>query len=155
MRQLELDDVFRFSYMLEQTGLTGVVQDIFRSASEVRCNRQPKIDEEEIGSKILQMTISEKTVKDIGAEVISLCAEKDRSDVELYALGIESIVKIFRVAAKKGVSAAVYSFLAPIWEMKEDDIAHMKLVDVRGKLREMLEVNDVKSFFDLFRLLID
>lgn len=154
MRQFELDDVFRFSSMLEQTGLTGTVQSIFNRAAEVRCKRKPTVAPDVMGAQMRTLVAEEASDSEIGAEAIRLCQDRAASDTDLYALGIDSCLSIFKVAAKKNVSSSIYAFFAPIWDMKEEDIGHMKISEVKAKFREMLEVNDAKDFFELFRGLI-
>ena len=153
MRQLELDDVFRFSALVDQTGLSGVLSDILSRASSVRCHRKPVIDAKTLGETLAAMAGAGADCADIGSRAIDMCADRTVNDTELYALGIDSFISLVKVAAKRGVSSSLYAFLAPIWEMDADTIAHMKLKDVRSAFREMLEVNDVGSFFELLRSL--
>lgn len=79
-------------------------------------------------------------------EIMEISKKADKiSDVWDY--GFEMIYAIFEHAADEAAEIELYTCLAPVLEVSEDELAEMELDELAEVLREFAKLNDVRRFF--------
>lgn len=73
---------------------------------------------------------------------LALSGEIDREKV-----GIDTVLMIIEALAKQKSEQAIYEVLAPIFEMKPEEVSEMHPAEFFKSLKQLAEENDLGSFF--------
>lgn len=139
MRKLKLEDVGRFCYFVKTAKAKSTINDILEMVAG--CIRERK------------NTLAELQAKADSGDTeaaLALAAEQKDDDWTIIP-GIRGFMMLTDCAAESGAMEALYKFLAPVWEMKPDEVKEMELEAVLEKVQEMLRMNNMKSFFGAAR----
>jgi hypothetical protein len=68
-------------------------------------------------------------------------------DADLRRVGIDTVLMIIEALAEKNSEKTMYEALAPVLEIKPDEVAAMPPADFFGALKQISEENDLANFF--------
>lgn len=142
MRKLIVEDIQRFSAMVEAAGVREIIADGLKRGAAEAANKRGLL----LGLKRqLDEARGDAQRDDIMRRLLTV--QKD--DMGLYRVGIDVAMQVLTAAAKKGVMDCVYQFLAPIFEMPRQKLEELPLKDFVPLLRQMAKENNLSDFFDL------
>lgn len=142
MRKLIMDDIQRFSTMVETAGVREIISDGLKQAAE------EGIKKRNVLLKLKrQLDEAQNTVQrdDIMRQLMT--TQKD--DAWLYIIGIDVVMQVLSAAAKRHAMDCVYAFLSPVLEMDASSLAELPLNELAPLLRQLILENNFKDFFDL------
>lgn len=135
MRELEVEDLGRFSYFVKTAKAKPVIREIFAMASAASADRRRKLFE-------LKKAAAEG---DAWADEEFKRISADQNWI--ISVGVQGALMLTDCAAEGGAMESMYKFLAPIWEISPAEIKTMKIAEFSRNLTEMIKGNDIASFF--------
>lgn len=142
MRKLIVADIQRFSTMVEAAGVREIIADgLKRGAAEAANKRGLLLD--------LKRQLDEARGDAQRDDIMRRLLTVQKDDMGLYRVGIDVAMQVLTAAAKKGVMDCVYQFLAPIFEMPQEELEELPLKDFVPLLRQLAKENNLSDFFDL------
>ena len=142
MRKLIVDDIQRFSTMVDAAGVREIIADgLKRGAAEAANKRELLLK--------LKRELDEAKDAPKRDDVMRRLMTAQKDDMGFYRVGIDVAMQVLTAAAKKGVMDCVYKFLAPIFEISPEELAKMPLEEFAPMLKQLAEKNNLADFFGL------
>lgn len=142
MRKLIVADIQRFSTMVETAGVREIIADgLKRGAAEAANKRELLLK--------LKRELDEAKDAPQRDDVMRRLMTAQKDDMGFYRVGIDVAMQVLTAAAKKGVMDCVYQFLAPIFEMTQQEMEELPLEEFAPLLRKIAEENKLSDFFSL------
>ena len=142
MRKLIVDDIQRFSTMVETAGVREIIADgLKRGAAEAANKRELLLK--------LKRELDEAKDAPQRDDVMRRLMTAQKDDMGFYRVGIDVAMQVLTVAAKKGVMDCVYKFLSPIFELSPEALAELPLEEFAPMLKQLAAENNLADFFDL------
>lgn len=142
MRKLIVDDIQRFSTMVEAAGVREIIADgLKRGAAEAANKRELLLK--------LKRELDEAKDAPQRDDVMRRLMTAQKDDMGFYRVGIDVAMQVLTVAAKKGVMDCVYKFLSPIFELSPEELAELPLEEFAPMLKQLAAENNLADFFDL------
>lgn len=134
MRQLTLEDVFRFSDLVESTKAYDLLEQLTREAEELKHQREITLND-------MKQQLKEIPAEDRDArkELVDRMTVFEHDDGYQTQFGIHAFVETMKCAAREGVREDVYCFLAGLFEMETKDVAAMPIHAVVAMILDTLK----------------
>lgn len=142
MRKLIVEDIQRFSTMVEAAGVREIIADGLKRGAAEAANKRGLL-------LALKRQLDEAKEGPQRDDVMRRLMTVQRYDTGLYRIGIDVAMQVLTAAAKKGVMDCVYKFLSPIFEIPPEKLAVMPLEEFAPMLRQLAEKNNLADFFNL------
>lgn len=139
MRKLNLKDTFQFARLLKAMGCRQMVSDLMAGA---------RVSQQEQRRRVAMLEAEAAKAEGAEKQRLEAALEKEKKDDSwLDFVGFDGALLLLECAAEKGVEDALCRFLAPIWEVRPEDVAEMPLPAVIDNVKQMLRENDMQTFF--------
>lgn len=140
MRKLCLQDTFRFARLMKVTKSKDAIAGILKNIQEAKKERKTVLD---------ALRVDLLAADDAEKPIIQKALEEAQKDEDwVVSVGIDAFLIILECAAENGAEEAVYKFLAPVWEMKPEEVAALSLEAFADNIKQMVSENDFRRFFD-------
>jgi hypothetical protein len=83
---------------------------------------------------------------DVRSEIIRFAGEL-HSGKSVDEIGLEFFVTLIQSAADETVEEKIYKLYADLKGVTPDDVAFLEFAEVKNDIKEIVESNDLKSFF--------
>ena len=140
MRKLIVEDIQRFSTMVEAAGVREIIADGLKRGAAEAANKRGLL-------LALKRQLDEAKEGPQRDDVMRRLMTVQKDETGLYRVGIDVAMQVLTAAAKKGVTDCVYKFLSPIFELSPEKLAVMPLEEFAPLLRKIAEENKLSDFF--------
>lgn len=96
-------------------------------------------------SRILKSADLKSTISDFAKEIAT--RKKSDGKVNLEEVGLEFFVNLIISISDEKVEQKIYKFLSEITELEENEIANANFKKLKQIILEIIQINDLKSFF--------
>lgn len=115
-------------------------------------------------ARIIKAANLQKEMADFGMEVMrreeeakrrkavraaELKAEQDKAALSMEQIGVEAFITIISKCTNEEVERRIYDLYASIKGTEPDEVKYADLQTIRADIKELIELNDLKGFFDL------
>ena len=76
-------------------------------------------------------------------------AEQDEAALSMEQIGVEAFITIISKCTNEEVERRIYDLYASIKGTEPDEVKYADLQTIRADIKELIELNDLKGFFDL------
>lgn len=144
MRKLTLPDTFRFGRFSKIIHMHELLPEIFAEVSAAKEVRMRKI--RDLTDAVNAVEAGEKWdyIRSMRQTALE---DAQNDDSWLAELGASIFSQILEAASETGAEAALYKFLAPVWECSVDDFASITMEEVVKNVQAMFAENDMRTFF--------
>ena len=115
-------------------------------------------------ARIIKAANLQKEMADFGMEVMrreeeakrrkavraaELKAGQDEAALSMEKIGVEAFITIISKCTNEEVERRIYDLYASIKGTEPDEVKYADLQTIRADIKELIELNDLKGFFDL------
>lgn len=142
MRKLIVEDIQRFSTMVEAAGVREIIADGLKRGAAEAANKRGLL-------LALKRQLDEAKNGPHRDDVMRRLMTAQKDDIGLYRVGIDVAMQVLTATAKKGVMDCVYKFLSPIFEISPEELKKLPLEEFAPMLKQLAAENNLADFFDL------
>lgn len=85
---------------------------------------------------------------DMRREIVAFAAEiRDKGEKNIEAIGLEFFVAMITAAADEAVEKKIYALYAGLKNVTPEEVSNYDFATIKNDLKELIERNDLKSFF--------
>lgn len=93
-------------------------------------------------------------IANIKEELKPIVKKASEKNADVEDVGLEAIITIMESLCAKNAEVALYEFLGNLFEMQSSEVGKLDLNELVEKINELVQENDLKSFFSLLSNMI-